>query len=96
VLVGHVFSSTLPEESTDFDASLVNRIRKGETTEADAIRLLGTPSGRFIYPFIKDREARGLGWVYTPPYRHEASRMRKVVVVSVDANGIVADVEVPA
>jgi hypothetical protein len=94
VLVGHAFSSTFPQDSTNFDERSVNQIRKGETTETDVIKVLGTPSGGFIYPYIADKEARGLGWLYAPPYLDEASRTLKMVVVSVGPNGIVTDVEV--
>src|SRR5262249_46361371 len=93
ILVGHIFSSTFPEESTNFNGQHVNRIRIGQTTEAEVIQLLGTPKGRFIYPYLTDRETRGLGWYYAPPYRNEASRTVKMVVISVNVSGIVTDIE---
>jgi hypothetical protein len=45
VLVGHSYSSTT-DDSTNFDATRVNLIRKGESTDREVIALLGPFSGR--------------------------------------------------
>ncbi len=45
VLVGHEFTSSFDEDKTDFDASKVQQIKSGETTEAEVLALLGKPQG---------------------------------------------------
>ena len=94
VLVGHQYSSTAKEDSTDFDVTLLNRIRKSETTESEVMKLLGRPSGEFIYPFIKDREAKPPRAVRTPPgqvlpFMHERARGSLELGDPQDARGIV-------
>jgi outer membrane protein assembly factor BamE (lipoprotein component of BamABCDE complex) len=96
ILVGHSYSSTETNDSTNFDATRVNLIRKGETTEREVITLLGPPSGAFIYPFIKGRDDHALGWYYAPPYRRSdpGARVLKIVIISFDPNGAVTDLDV--
>jgi hypothetical protein len=49
-LVGFDYSSSFSSDKTDFDESIIGQIKRGETTKDQVIRLLGTPTGQFIYP----------------------------------------------
>jgi hypothetical protein len=49
-LVGFDYSSSFSGDKTDFDDSLVTKIKRGETTRAEVVQLLEKPTGEFIYP----------------------------------------------
>jgi len=49
-LVGFDYSSSFPTDQTVFDESAVKRIKRGETTRAEVLALVGKPTGQFIYP----------------------------------------------
>jgi hypothetical protein len=49
-LVGFDYSSSFAADETIFDEGAVKRIKRGETTRAQTLGLLGPPTGQFIYP----------------------------------------------
>lgn len=49
-LVGFDYSSSFAADQTAFDESTAKRIKRGQTTRADVLVLLGQPTGQFIYP----------------------------------------------
>jgi hypothetical protein len=49
-LVGFDYSSSFAGDQTTFDEAAAKRITRGQTTRAEAVRLLGAPTGQFIYP----------------------------------------------
>ena len=49
-LVGFDYSSSFAADQTAFDESFVKRIKRGETTRAEVLDLVGKPTGQFIYP----------------------------------------------
>jgi hypothetical protein len=49
-LVGFDYSSSFAADQTTFDESAVKRIKRGQTTRAETLALLGKPTGQFIYP----------------------------------------------
>jgi hypothetical protein len=51
MLVAFSYTSSFSADSTDFSEAAVYQIKRGQSTEADVVRLLGPPSGRAIYPF---------------------------------------------
>lgn len=65
VLVGHEFASSFKDDNTDFDESKVKLIRKGETTGKEVITLLGPPHGVHTHPLIKEKDAKGLVYLYS-------------------------------
>jgi hypothetical protein len=98
VLVGHHFSSSFPDDKTDFDGSKAREIKKGETTEAAVVGLLGPPHGVYRYPLIADREARAGVYLYdqTKGTAFNLKRYQQILVVHYDAAGIVKEVEYSA
>jgi hypothetical protein len=50
-LVAFSYTSSFSADSTAFSEAAVYQIKRGQSNEADVIRLLGPPSGRAIYPF---------------------------------------------
>jgi len=49
-LVGFDYMSSFAADQTVFDELAVKRIRRGISTRAEVLDLLGKPSGQFIYP----------------------------------------------
>ncbi len=64
-MVGEEFNSTMEGEETKFDTTKAVAIQKGKSTGDDVIALLGKPSGRVVYPIVKDKESSGLVYAYS-------------------------------
>ena len=95
VLVGNEFVSSWSEDNTDFDESKVGQITKGKTTRAELVQLLGKPSGYYIYPMIKSKDADAAVYAFSEVQGSMFNRktFRKTLAVTVDAKGVVSDVE---
>lgn len=65
VLVGHQFMSSFKSASTDFDDTVVESFKEGETTRADVIAALGRPTGRWIYPMVDEPGDEGIGYAFS-------------------------------
>ncbi len=92
VLVGYEFLSTFKADSSDFDDTRVSDIARGITTEAQVQSLVGRPSGMYIYPLTRSPGERALVFLYGQK-KGAAPLARKHLVVTVDAGGIVRDVQ---
>jgi hypothetical protein len=79
-LVGHEFASSFRDDSTDFDLARAARIRKGATTRAGVLYLLGAPAGRYIYPMTAHAGEEAFVYLYShvtgqgPTARRSSSR----------------------
>jgi hypothetical protein len=49
-LVGFDYSRSFAADRTTFDEAAAKQIKRGQTTRAETRRLLGAPTGQFIYP----------------------------------------------
>ncbi|MBB5407660.1 hypothetical protein HDG34_001592 [Paraburkholderia sp. HC6.4b] len=94
-LVGDEFVSSFKSDSTDFDESKVGSIAKGQTTRDDVIAMLGKPSGRAIYPLIKNKDDDALIYSYTQVSGSAFSLKfnNKQLVIAFNDKGVVSDVE---
>ena len=94
-LVGHEFTSTWAVDSTDFDESKVGEIKKGTTTIQQVIKLLGKPSGEYVYPLAKNETEKAKVYLYqqTKGSVFNLKFYQEMLIVSYDENGIVTDVE---
>ena len=88
VLVGHVFESDFPDESTDFDLTKVGNIVENVSTRKDVESILGKPSGESIYPTVEDPEGRRL------VYRFTGQNVNKDARFEIDKEGIVRHITV--
>jgi hypothetical protein len=98
VLVGLDFLSSFKEDGTDFDDSKISQIQKGHSTKLDVVRLLGNPSGEYIYPLVPQRGDRGLVYAYSQVAgsAFNIKISQKVLIVSYDASGTVTNVDYTA
>ncbi|MAZ04046.1 MAG: hypothetical protein CMN56_13020 [Sneathiella sp.] len=96
VLIGSEFTSSWKSDSTDFDDSKIDMIKKGSTTIEEVITLIGEPRGEYIHPLVKNEEERAKVYVYSQTIVSglTISSKRKELIVSYDpATNIVTDVE---
>ena len=91
-LIGYESLSTFKADSSDFDDTRVSDITRGVTTEAQVRDLVGRPSGMYIYPLTGAPGERALVYVYGQK-RGTAPLARKQLLVTVDAAGVVRDVQ---
>jgi hypothetical protein len=98
VLVGHHFTSSFPDDRTDFDGAKAPQIKKGETTESAVVSLLGPPHGAYRYPLIADKDARAAVYLYehVKGTAFHLKFYRQILVVQYDSAGGVTDVEYAA
>lgn len=95
ILVGYVYSSSRAEDHTDFDETKSAEIIKGVTTKADVIKLLGKPSGYYIYPMIAQHSGDAVVYYYTETHAgvaKQAQTLSKLLVVSLAPTGVVSNV----
>lgn len=94
VIIGEEFNSTYEEESTEFKAENIPQIKKGVSTEADVIAIMGKPSGRAIYPLVKDKDSTAI--IYTYSYARFAGAFtsfnNSMLFVTLDSKGVVSDI----
>ena len=64
MLVGHEYTSSWPEDSTDFDESKVSKIQEGKTTLLEVRAMLGKSSAEYIYPYVPNKDERAIGYLY--------------------------------
>lgn len=95
VLVGQEFVSSWKEDATDFDEGKVASIAKGRSTRAEVVATMGKPSGTAIAPLVKAPATDALVYAYNESIRSGLTLRfyRKVLIVSLDDRGVVADVE---
>ena len=91
-LVGYEAISTFASDSSDFDDTRVSDIRRGSTTEAELGSLVGRPSGMYIHPLAPAPGERVLAYSYAQK-RGARPLARKQLLITLDAQGIVRDVQ---
>jgi hypothetical protein len=98
VLVGHHFTSSFPDDTTDFDGAKATQIKKGETTEAAVVGLLGPPHGAYRYPLIADKDARAAVYLFeqVKGSSFNLKFYRQILVVQYDNTTVVKDLEYTA
>lgn len=90
LLVGYDFVSSFKEDHSNFDETKVSQIKKGATSQALVIDLLGEPTGVYIYPLIDSEKDKALVYLYG--HVKEYKIYQKSLIVSVGSDGLVTDV----
>ena len=96
VLVGYEYSSSFTSDKTDFDQSRVDRIKRGETTAAQVVDILGPPAGQGIHPLAEAKTGKAYVYSYVridkEPFSGKLSPpLKKRLVVQFDEAGVVSD-----
>jgi hypothetical protein len=91
-LVGYEYVSTFKADSSDFDDTRIGDIQRGATTEAQVKDLVGRPTGMYIFPLIPRQDGHALLYLHGQK-KGSAPFARKQLLVTVDAAGIVRDVQ---
>lgn len=94
-LVGHEFTSSWKEDSTNFDGAKAAQIQKGRSTLADVTRLIGQPGGRYVYPMVPGESENAVNYVYsqTTGNAFTLKFAQKHLVVTFNRQGVVTNVE---
>ena len=94
-LAGYDFASSWKDDQTDFDAAKVPEIKKGVSSRADVVRLIGRPRGRYAYPLIADPNRQADVYLYaeTRGGPGNVKFYQKHLVVTYDERGVVSNVE---
>ncbi|MCC3305545.1 hypothetical protein [Sneathiella sp. HT1-7] len=96
ILVGSDFTSSWESDSTNFDESKIDMIKKGSTTVDELVALFGQPNGEYIYPFVANEGERAKVYIHsqTTVTGLEVSSKRKELIVTYSpATNVVTDVE---
>ena len=83
-LVSYAYVSNFDADTTDFDPARANQLVRGGSTEADANRMLGTPSGRAVYPSVHDPNTDAFIYQYAKPEGRQIFQKRLELVFGVD------------
>ena len=94
-LVGYEFISSFAEDNTDFNEMKLNQITEGKTTLDEVIRLLGKPSGYYIYPLIESSSEEAVAYAYsqTKGSVFNMKIFRKTLVITYGSDRVVTKVE---
>jgi len=95
-LVGEQFISSFKSDNSNFDDSLIDRIKKGQTTRAEVIQLFGPPSASFIAPMVKETSGDAIGYSYQAIRGGILAGLKmhlKALRISFDDKGVVVDVD---
>jgi len=96
-LVGFDYSSSFPADQTAFDETLAKRIKRGETSRAEVLDLVGKPTGQFIYPsaYVTTPGRRADVYSYSRseklPPGSTLETITKVLVVTFDDRDVVIE-----
>jgi outer membrane protein assembly factor BamE (lipoprotein component of BamABCDE complex) len=90
ILVGHRFVSSFMADSTDFNETKVDQLKKGVTTRAEVVALFGKPTTRRIAPITEEGSVETIGYAYGV-VRSTASQSWKELIIEIDERGIVTD-----
>jgi SmpA / OmlA family len=93
-LVGYDFNSSWREDQTDFNGAKVSEIKKGVSTRAEVIKLIGRPGGKYAYPMIPSPNDQADVYLYAEtrggPLNFKI--YQKMLVVTYDERGVVSNV----
>jgi hypothetical protein len=95
VLVGDVFSCSNVdgEPSTEFDEKKIVNIQKGQSLN-QVIAVLGKPTGKVLYPIIKDKTGSGIVYEYisTRYLPLISPTTNRFLLITLDSNNIVTNI----
>lgn len=95
-LVGKIYISSFKIDSSDFDNTKVNAIKKGETTYDQVISILGNPTGMQIAPLVTAPSVKGISYVFvmtkTKMIGNGTETMSKSVNIEFDDKNVVSKI----
>lgn len=87
VLVGSEFTSSFKADSTNFDHTKVEYIKKGETTRSQVLLTFGRPTVVFVPPMVEKTHGEAIGYLYSQTKGNVYSGLKihqKALVVTFD------------
>jgi hypothetical protein len=98
-LVGQEFLSSFKSDNSNFDNTRIESIKKGQTTRAEVIQILGKPTASHIPPMVRATSGEAIGYTYQTTRRAAFSGFKffnKILRISFDDKDTVSDVEYTA
>jgi len=92
-LVGYDRTNTFKFNNTSFDSNQISKIVKYKTTKAQIMKILGNPSGKYIYPLSK--ESNSFVYKYNTTAKTPFSKFEinaKSLIIEFNKKGIVIDI----
>lgn len=96
VLIGYLYTSSMPGDSTDFEEEKVQALVKGKSSKQDVEAALGEPKGIAVYPLIDGQTDTELRYAYIGTVGPVAigGLISKTALIRVDNNNLVTDVRI--
>lgn len=92
-LVGQQYYSSFKSDNSNFDETKISGIRKGQSTQAEVIQLLGMPSASFIAPMVDKPSDEAIEYRYQTTRSETSKLLSKVLRIAFDDKGFASDVE---
>jgi hypothetical protein len=95
-LVGQEFLSSFKSDNSNFDNTKVANLKKGQTTRAEVIQMLGKSTASLIPPMVKATSGEAIGYTYQTTQGGAFSGFKffnKILRISFDNKDLVSDVE---
>lgn len=96
LLVGAQFVSSFKDDSTNFDESKVQYIKRGETTRSQALLAFGRPSTVLLEPMVKKTNGEAIGYLYHATRGNVYTgfkNSRKVLILTFDESDKVMEID---
>lgn len=96
ILVGQAFLSSFKVDNSNFDDTKAESIKKGKTTRAEVIQILGEPTATLIPPMVKATSGEAIGYMYQSTRGGAFSGFKffhKTLQISFDDKNVVSDIE---
>lgn len=90
-LVFYNVASNFTDQSTNFEEGKVSQTRRGSTTYADVVALLGKPSGQGVFPVVATRGHRLVVYQYGKASSETRTVAFKRLELALDARDVVVD-----
>lgn len=92
LLAGEIYNSSYSKDKTVFPLDKIPQVKIGMTS-AEVIAIMGTPSGKAVYPVIKNKEGSGLVYAYN--YARFAGMLTSpndyLFIVTLNNSGVVTE-----
>jgi outer membrane protein assembly factor BamE (lipoprotein component of BamABCDE complex) len=94
ILVSYIYWSDFPDDSTYFNMSKVDSFTEGISTRKDVEMALGEPSGKSIYPFLRDPNRVAIHYMYNYIPSGTKRRINRGIQIEFDNNDVVQEIMV--
>lgn len=95
-LVGLVYLSSMKSDSSNFDHTKIESMKKGKTSRTEVIQILGKPTASLITPMVKATSGEAIGYTYQTVRGGALSGFKtfsKTLRISFDDRDIISEID---